>query len=76
MKLGSRQLNILKSLQEHKGWRHPHNGWVWDTVSGTRRTLDQLVDKGLVNKTSMNTQDYPVSYVINGGGEKYLKNSD
>lgn len=73
MKLGSRQLNILEALDRHGSWRNKFGGWVWDTALATERTLDQLVDKGLVNRTSMNIPGNPPFYVINNKGIKHLQ---
>jgi len=48
-KLGSRQLGILKALDDHGEWsirKHGSSlgpGWVWDTPSGTENTLETLV---------------------------------
>jgi hypothetical protein len=47
--LGEIQKDLLRSLREHGKW-YPLGGWVWDTTSGTRRRLDGLVARGLVEK--------------------------
>lgn len=46
--LGKKQLSVLHSLREHKGWT-VGCGWYWDTPSNTRRLMDGLVQRCLVN---------------------------
>lgn len=53
MKLGTVQRKILIILSERsRGWvDHPYGpGWVWGTVSNTRKVLESLVKNGLVTK--------------------------
>lgn len=46
-KLGTRQVAVLKALISHKGWQY-RCGWMYDTPSGTKKTLDSLVKRGYV----------------------------
>ena len=48
--LGSVQRGLLSSIREHGSW---HNngmgcGWLWDTPSNTKKVLDTLVRRDLV----------------------------
>jgi len=71
-KLGSRQLGILKALDDHGEWsmrRHGSSlgpGWVWDTPSGTENTLETLVKRGLVRRV----------YVLTAEGEHILEKGE
>jgi len=48
-KLGHVQRDLLLALYEHGKWvDHPRTGWVWNTISGTRKILNTLVDRSLV----------------------------
>jgi hypothetical protein len=38
---------VLEALIEYKGWQE-RCGWVYDTMSGTKATLDSLVKRGFV----------------------------
>ena len=50
--LGSRQQAVLDAMADHRHRWHRNCGWVWDTESGTERTLESLVRRGLVAKRS------------------------
>lgn len=47
-KIGKTQLNILESIDYHKGW-YPSCGWIWDNSSSTEKILNSLVRRGLVD---------------------------
>lgn len=80
MKLGTTQLGVLKCLSERqRGWVDgPYgSGWVWGTQSGTRRTLESLVKKGLVTKGEYQwrpdePKTYP-QYTLSEAGKDYLQ---
>lgn len=67
--LGPIQLELLKMLTPHSGWRsggwHPGCGWIWDTVRGTARILDTLVARGLASVEP---------YMHNGTGKYSITN--
>lgn len=49
--LGSNQIGVLRSLRDHGAWFYVGTrrcGWVWSNEGGTRRLLDGLVKRGLV----------------------------
>ena len=48
-KLGEIQVNVLNALSEHGDW-HPTKicGWTWDNDSHTKKVLDSLVNRELV----------------------------
>jgi hypothetical protein len=48
--LGSAQKDILLALREHGMWHNRGSGcgWVWDNRSNTKKVLDSLVRRGLV----------------------------
>lgn len=81
MKLGNKQISLLWSLSQRKlGWiDHPFGcGWVWDTQSGTRKVLETLVKRGLVEKTEYVSTDtfgeeksYP-QYLLSSKGQAFL----
>lgn len=50
-KLGPRQARVLEALLRHGSWSCG-GGWVWDTSSGTDRTLRSLARRGLVEVTT------------------------
>jgi hypothetical protein len=45
VRLGKIQKQVLRALIEHG--RYP-GAWLWDTHSNTKRILDRLVEKGVV----------------------------
>lgn len=47
-KLGSTQTAVLNALRTHGAW--PGRGWEWGTPRETRRILDTLVTRGVVEK--------------------------
>jgi len=48
LRLGKRQFEILNSLREHGSWTDSQGtGWVYDSYGATKKTMDQLVNKGL-----------------------------
>jgi len=49
-KVGKTQLAVLRSLHEGNGW-YAGCGWLWNTYSGTRKIMDSLVKRGLVDIT-------------------------
>ncbi len=53
MRLGNTQRSILRSLVEHKSWFGEGYGcgWIWGNYSNTKRLLDSLVKRGLVDVT-------------------------
>ncbi len=66
IKLGSRQLVVLKSLQEHSGW-HPCCGWIWSNRSTTLLIMHSLVKLGLATEVRQDT------FRISSKGIKYLR---
>ena len=68
IKLGSRQLTVLKSLQEHNGW-HPGCGWIWSNRSTTLLIMHSLVKLDLATETRLNT------FRISSKGIKHLRES-
>jgi hypothetical protein len=48
--LGVNQIEVLKALKKHGDWP---GGWVWDNPSLTRKILNSLVRRGLVEVTSV-----------------------
>lgn len=53
-RLGRVQQAVLKALERHKFW-HEDCGWVWDSVGGTKRVLESLVNRGIVYTTGERT---------------------
>lgn len=49
--LGENQLIVLEYLKEGRGW--PGQGWTFDNSSKTRKILDSLVRRGLVEIQEM-----------------------
>lgn len=78
MNLGSVQISVLHVLATRdRGWvDHPYGpGWVWDSVGGTRRTLEALVKRGLVDKgeyVSPDTGHKCPQYKISQAGKVFL----
>ena len=74
MKLGRIQLTILKILSERRcGWtdRPMGCGWFWGSRASTRRILESLVKKGLVDKAVPEPGEHP-QYTISAAGRAYL----
>lgn len=44
--LGVNQLEVLRSLDDHGGWP---GGWIWGSASLTRKILNSLARRGLVD---------------------------
>lgn len=65
--LGETQRDMLRSLVTHGGWR-PGCGWLWDTVSNTKRILESLCKRGLAVNIGGN-------YTITEKGRGALKES-
>lgn len=78
MKLGKVQISVLWCLSEReRGWiDHPYGpGWVWGSVSGTRKTLEALVKKGMVDKVDhLYDEDKHTcpKYLISQAGKVFL----
>lgn len=71
-KLGSTQEAVLRCLQEHKGWS-PGCGWYWNNPSGTQKTMESLVERGLVDRKSYKSWRGMTSmYTINAKGNAEL----
>jgi hypothetical protein len=68
--LGDTQLNVLRALRDHQGRWHSSCGWYWSTDSGTRRILETLVQRCLVDKEG---EGYRATYTINRSGLEALK---
>jgi len=58
LKLGRREIEILRLLQLHGGW-YPGCGWQWRFPCRMRPILENLAQRELVTKAS----------IINGKGE-------
>ncbi len=77
-RLGSIQLGCLKALKELGPW--PTGAWTWSNQSTTKRALDSLVKRGLVDYVDRGPQQptrhwaFPVRflYVINDAGREHL----
>lgn len=78
MKLGTVQLSVLHVLaSRERGWiDHPYGlGWTWGTVSSTRKTLESLVKRGLVDKGTYLSVDDNRScpqYTVSQAGKVFL----
>lgn len=61
--LGTTQLGVLQALQDprHGGVWYAGCGWIWSTVSETKRLLDSLVNRGLVTR-----EERPYSWTAAG----------
>jgi hypothetical protein len=62
--------NVLRALRDHQGRWHSSCGWYWSTDSGTRRILETLVQRCLVDKEG---EGYRATYTINRSGLEALK---
>ena len=50
MKIGKLQKELLRCLKENGCWKiDNYNSWNWDTFSNTKRILESLRKKGLVD---------------------------
>ena len=65
MTLGKTQVHVLRTLKNHESWSR-WSGWVWDTQSGTRRVLESLVKRGLVDHRESG------EYVVSTAGNDWL----
>lgn len=64
MKLGRKQVGLIRSLLEHTSWRDSdREWWFWDTRAGTRRVLDSLVKRGIVRREPANLYG-PATYSL------------
>ncbi len=72
--LGNIQRDVLGSLVRHKGYWYANCGWYWDTHSGTKRIMESLLKRGLVEKftDAPRSEQYPM-YTITQVGRKEAK---
>lgn len=68
--LGDRMHGVLQSLSNHG--KYP-GGWVWDTHSGTIRTLERLRLRGLVDRTGNGNPTRAETYTMNQAGRDALE---
>lgn len=52
--LGEVQRGVLRALREKGGW--PGHGWTWGSPSLTRRVLNSLVRRGLVEVSTLESR--------------------
>lgn len=67
MKLGTLQRSVLDALQRHRGQWHEGCGWAVGAPSTTRRTLESLVARGLVDQHEA-TDVRGERFVLNAAG--------
>lgn len=53
-KIGTLQLNVLRSLASHGRWQRGC-GWVWDTTRNTERIMQSLVTHGWASVDHLKT---------------------
>jgi len=70
--LGEVQLGCLDALE--RVGKFP-GAWKWDTMSGTRRVLDTLVNRGLVDRLDYGVPRYG-RYTINDAGREVLREAE
>jgi DNA-binding PadR family transcriptional regulator len=68
--LGKVQINVLGSLESHRGTWWAGCGWYWDTYSGTNKLLQSLFKRGLVDHAPNDTR-FGV-FTINDKGRETL----
>jgi hypothetical protein len=66
--LGECQLGVLKAMAEYDGW-HWHVGWLWGSVSQTRRICESLVARRLATKTPY---DHGFRYDLTDEGKPHV----
>jgi len=48
-KLGENQIGVLEALKSHGAWKgNGGGGWIWENLSVTKRIMESLVKRGLV----------------------------
>jgi hypothetical protein len=46
--LGEIQRAVIKAMRSHGGTWSEDAGWLWDTISNTRRVMESLLRRGVV----------------------------
>jgi len=68
--IGKVQIEVLKSLIEFNGWNDSgRSGWVWNTTSGTKKIMESLVRRGLVQKQKA---EFGYDYAITKAGRAII----
>jgi hypothetical protein len=67
--LTKNQIGFLKSAADFGGWaeKGPGSGWIWDTMSNTKRICDLLTGRGYFEKqatTIWNVDRYADRYIL------------
>lgn len=82
-KIGHTQLMLLSCLVEYGSW-HDRARWRWEGIASTKRMLDRLVARGLVDAKPVMPARYSVTdgktpllrYTINRAGRRELKKAN
>jgi len=54
--LGKTQKDVLEWMAvDHRGFWHTYCGWTWNTDAGTRRIMESLARRGLVERETFRT---------------------
>jgi hypothetical protein len=70
--LGVNQIEVLRCLDDHGSWP---GGWIWGSASLTRRILDSLARRGLVDVEelkSVYTGNPYTRYTVGSEGRAFL----